>query len=68
VYQGSGATSVKPPYLAGVEGVGVIIEVGSDVTDLLEGQLVGWLTGGRSSRADAPAPIDLSRDRSSIPT
>ena len=29
VYQRNGATPVKPPYLAGVEGVGVIVEVGS---------------------------------------
>jgi NADPH2:quinone reductase len=52
VYQRSGATPVKPPYLAGVEGVGVIVEVGSGVTDLFEGQRVGWLSGGQGSFAD----------------
>jgi NADPH2:quinone reductase len=40
------------PYLAGVEGVGLIVEVGSEVTDLFEGQRVGWLTGGQGSFAD----------------
>jgi NADPH:quinone reductase len=52
VYQRTGVTAVAPPYLAGVEGVGLIVEVGSEVTDLLEGQLVGWLTGGQGSFAD----------------
>jgi NADPH2:quinone reductase len=52
VYQRTGVSSVAPPYLAGVEGVGLIVEVGSDVTDLLEGQRVGWLTGGQGSFAD----------------
>ena len=40
------------PLLAGVEGVGLIVEVGSEVTDLLEGQRVGWLSGGQGSFAD----------------
>jgi NADPH2:quinone reductase len=52
VYQRTGVSSVAPPYLAGVEGVGLIVQVGSDVTDLLEGQRVGWLTGGQGSFAD----------------
>lgn len=52
VYQRNGATPVKPPYLAGVEGVGVIVEVGSDVTDLSKGQRVGWLSGGQGAFAD----------------
>jgi NADPH2:quinone reductase len=38
--------------LAGVKGVGLIVEVGSEVTDLLEGQRVGWLSGGQGSFAD----------------
>ena len=52
VYQRIGVTAVAPPYLAGVEGVGLIVEVGSEVTDLLEGQRVGWLSGGQGSFAD----------------
>jgi NADPH:quinone reductase len=52
VYQRSGGTSVAPPYLAGVEGAGVIVEVGADVTDLREGQRVGWLSGGQGSFAE----------------
>jgi NADPH:quinone reductase len=52
VYQRTGITPVALPYLAGVEGVGLIVEVGSEVTDLLEGQRVGWLSGGQGSFAD----------------
>jgi NADPH:quinone reductase len=52
VYQRSGVTPVAAPYLAGVEGVGLIVEIGSDVTDLREGQRIGWLTGGQGSFAD----------------
>jgi NADPH:quinone reductase len=55
VYQRTGIGGlfpVVPPYLAGVEGVGVVVEVGSAVTDLAEGQRVGWLSGGQGSFAD----------------
>ena len=52
VYQRTGVTPVATPYLAGVEGVGLIVEVGSKVTDLVEGQRVGWLAGGQGSFAD----------------
>jgi NADPH:quinone reductase len=55
VYQRTGVVGlfpVVPPYLAGVEGVGVVVEVGSAVTDLSEGQRVGWLNGGQGSFAD----------------
>jgi NADPH2:quinone reductase len=55
VYQRTGAVGlfpVVPPYLAGVEGVGVVVEVGAAVTDLSEGQRVGWLNGGQGSFAD----------------
>lgn len=52
VYQRTGVTPVATPYLAGVEGVGLIVEVGSEVTDLVEGQRVGWLAGGQGSFAD----------------
>jgi NADPH:quinone reductase len=53
VYQRTGATPVKPPYVAGVEGVGVVTEVGDGVTDLSVGQRVGWLSGGQGSFADS---------------
>ena len=55
VYQRTGVGGlfpVVPPYLAGVEGVGVVVEVGSAVTDLRQGQRVGWLSGGQGSFAD----------------
>jgi NADPH2:quinone reductase len=52
VYQRSGVTPIEAPYLAGVEGVGVVVEVGSEVTGLRQGQRVGWLSGGQGSFAD----------------
>jgi NADPH2:quinone reductase len=55
VYQRTGATPLRPPFLAGVEGVGSVVEVGAGVTDLAEGQRVGWLTGGQGSFADYAA-------------
>jgi NADPH2:quinone reductase len=61
VYQRSGIVgSVTPPYLAGVEGVGVVVEVGSEVADLREGQRVGWLSGGQGSFADYVA-VDAAK-------
>jgi NADPH:quinone reductase len=60
VYQRTGATPVKPPYVAGVEGVGVMAEVGADVTDLVVGQRVGWLSGGQGSFADSVV-VDAGR-------
>jgi NADPH:quinone reductase len=61
VYQRTGVTAVAPPYLAGVEGVGLIVEVGSEVTDLHEGQRVGWLSGGQGSFAVPAAPTTAER-------
>ena len=55
VYQRSGGTPLKPRFLAGVEGVGRVVEVGSGVGDLAVGQRVGWLTGGQGSFADYAA-------------
>jgi NADPH:quinone reductase len=52
VYQRTGVTAVAPPYVAGVEGVGRIAALGPEVSDLREGQRVGWLTGGQGSFAD----------------
>jgi NADPH:quinone reductase len=51
-YQRDGATPLQAPFLAGVEGVGTIVEIGSDVSDLAVGQRVGWLAGGQGSFAD----------------
>jgi len=53
VYQRTGASPLRPPFSAGVEGVGVVAEIGEMVTDLRAGQRVGWLTGGQGSFADA---------------
>jgi len=55
VYQRTGASPLQPGFLAGVEGVGVVVAVGSQVTDLRVGQRVGWLTGGQGSFADFAA-------------
>ena len=55
VYQRTGASPLQPGFRAGVEGVGVVVEVGSAVTDLRVGQRVGWLTGGQGSFADFAA-------------
>jgi hypothetical protein len=49
VYQRSGAVSLPTPFVAGVEGVGTVVEVGDGVDDLPIGQRVGWLRGARSS-------------------
>jgi NADPH2:quinone reductase len=53
VYQRTGATPLRPPFAAGVEGVGVVAEGGTSVTDLHVGQRVGWLAGGQGSFAGA---------------
>jgi NADPH2:quinone reductase len=55
VYQRAGATPLRPPFAAGVEGVGIIAEVGKSVTELHVGQRVGWFSGGQGSFADAAA-------------
>jgi NADPH2:quinone reductase len=52
VYQRTGASPLPPGFLAGVEGVGVVVEVGAAVTDVRVGQRVGWLTGGQGTFAD----------------
>lgn len=52
VYQRSGASPLRPPFSAGVEGVGTIVGVGDGVEDLSVGQRVGWMSGGQGSFAD----------------
>jgi NADPH2:quinone reductase len=51
-YQRNGTTPVQVPFLAGVEGVGVVVEVDDGVTGIEAGQRVGWLSGGQGSFAD----------------
>lgn len=42
-YQRQGKTPVRAPFVAGVEGVGVIVELGEGGDGLSVGQRVGWL-------------------------
>ena len=52
VYQRSGAVSLPTPFVAGVEGVGTVVEVGDGVAHLTTGERVGWLRGGQGSYAE----------------
>ena len=52
VYQRSGVVPLPTPFVAGVEGVGTVTEVGDGVGDLQPGQRVGWLRGGQGSYAE----------------
>ncbi|WOF22834.1 quinone oxidoreductase [Microbacterium betulae] len=54
-HQLGGGTPIQAPFVAGVEGVGVIVEVGADVSDLKVGQRVGWHSGGQGSFAEFTA-------------
>lgn len=51
-YQAAGATPLRAPFVAGMEGAGVIVEVGEEVEDLRVGERVGWLLGGQGSFAE----------------
>jgi NADPH:quinone reductase len=71
VYQRTGATPLQAPFIAGVEGVGVVTEVGASVSTLRAGQRVGWFSGGQGSFADAvvvaadravPLPDDVDHE------
>jgi NADPH2:quinone reductase len=71
VYQRSGAVSLPTPFVAGVEGVGTVVEVGDGVDDFAPGQRVGWLRGGQGSYAEyvlvdaamaVPVPEDVADD------
>ncbi len=59
-HQWRGGAPVRAPFIAGVEGVGVIVEVGAEVTDLRVGQRVGWHSGGQGSFAEYTA-VDAAR-------
>ncbi|MGR6964259.1 quinone oxidoreductase family protein [Geodermatophilus sp. URMC 61] len=52
IYQRTGGTPLPVPFVAGVEGVGTVVEAGTGVEDLAAGQRVGWLRGGQGSYAD----------------
>jgi NADPH:quinone reductase len=51
VYQRSGGVPLPSPFVAGVEGVGTVVEVGDGV-DLPTGQRIGWFRGGQGSYAE----------------
>ncbi len=51
-YRRAQAADPAALFHAGVEGVGVVVAVGAQVTDLSVGQRVGWLSGGQGSFAD----------------
>jgi NADPH2:quinone reductase len=52
IYQRTGLAPLPTPFVAGVEGAGQVVAVGSGVTDLAEGQHVSWLSGGQGSYAE----------------
>ncbi|WP_275293529.1 quinone oxidoreductase [Amycolatopsis sp. La24] len=60
VYQRDGAVPRDVPFAVGVEGVGVVTEVGSDVADFSPGERVGWFSGGSGSHAEI-AVVDAAR-------
>ena len=69
VYQRSGAVPLPTPFVAGVEGVGTVVEAGDGVDDLPIGGRVGWLRGGQGSYAEyvlvdaamaVPVPDDVA--------
>jgi len=53
----TGALALRPPFVAGVEGAGTVIEVGSEVAEIEVGQRVAWpLTeGSYAELASIPA-------------
>ena len=57
IYQRTGRYAGTLPFTPGVEGVGVVERVGSDVTDVRAGDRVGWvmIKGGYAERVVLPA-------------
>jgi len=53
----SGALAAEPPFIAGVEAAGTVLEAGSAVTDLIVGQRIAWpfTEGSYAERAVIPA-------------
>jgi NADPH2:quinone reductase len=71
VYQRSGGYSLATPFVAGVEGVGIVVALGDGVDEFAVGQRVGWLRGGQGSYAEfvavdaamaVPVPDDVPDD------
>ncbi|MFL4475091.1 quinone oxidoreductase family protein [Paeniglutamicibacter sp. MACA_103] len=60
VAQRNGATPLRAPFRAGVEGVGVIEALGPNVSGLETGQRVGWLAGGQGSFSEF-AVVDAAK-------
>jgi NADPH:quinone reductase len=60
VYQRTGGVPRETPFTLGVEGAGVVTEVGSEVTDLQVGDRVTWFSGGTGSFAEV-AVVDSHR-------
>jgi NADPH2:quinone reductase len=60
VAQRSGATPLRAPFRAGVEGVGVIEALGPNVAGFETGQRVGWLVGGQGSFSEF-AVVDAAK-------
>lgn len=60
VYQRTGAVPRETPFTLGVEGAGVVTEVGAEVTDFVVGDRVGWFSGGSGSYAEF-ATVDAGR-------
>lgn len=54
-HQLAGGTPMRAPFIAGVEGVGVVAELGAETTGFHVGQRVGWHSGGQGSFADYTA-------------
>lgn len=52
VYQRNGGVPRETPFTLGVEGVGVVAELGDGVTEFAVGDRVGWFSGGSGSYAE----------------
>jgi len=57
IYHRSGAYPVSLPFVPGVEGVGMVVDVGADVREVSVGDRVGWVNipGSYAERAAVPA-------------
>ncbi|WP_336659401.1 quinone oxidoreductase family protein [Leucobacter sp. USHLN153] len=52
VMQRSGGTGREVPFIAGVEGMGIVTARGDGVADIAVGQRVGWMAGSQGSFAE----------------
>lgn len=60
VTQRKGNGPVAAPFAAGVEGVGTVVEIGTETHGFSVGQRVGWFTGGQGSFSDF-AVVDTAK-------